>query len=141
MILLDTCVLSELARGEPDEAVAAWWATVPEPTVRLSILTLGEIRKGAELLDPGPRRDRIECWLQDLIRIFGDRVLPIDQAVALRWGTLSAATRRAGIPRPPVDGLLAATALHHGLVLATRNVADFEGTGVSLINPWKFRPR
>ncbi len=136
MILLDTCVLSELARPHPDAAVLAWWDTVPEDKLWLSALTLGEIKKGVHLLDAGPRRERIGAWLDELRATFSDRILPVDEEVALRWGTISAATRRAGRVRPPIDALLAATALAHNLTLATRNVSDFEGMGVMLVNPW-----
>ena len=136
MILLDTCVVSELARPVPDPAVLAWLEGVSDDSLRLSVLTLGEIKKGMDLLDPGPRRSRIHDWLGELRATFGDRILPVDDEVALRWGTLSAAGRRAGRARPPIDTLLAATALCHQLKLATRNVADFEGTGVILVNPW-----
>lgn len=137
MILLDTCVISELAKATPDPAVEAWLASVPDASLRLSVLTLGEIRKGAELLEGGARRKRIETWLEGLVATFGERILPIDQEVALRWGTISAASRRAGKVRPPVDCLLAATAVCHRLTLATRNVADFEGTGADVVNPWE----
>ena len=106
----------------------------------LSVLTVGEIKKGADLLDAGTRKDRVDAWLSDLRATFGDRVLPVDEAVALQWGAISAAGRRAGVrirpERRPVDALLAATALCHELKLATRNVADFEGTGVVVVNPW-----
>lgn len=137
MILLDTCVVSELAKAKPDPSVATWLDSVPEHELMLSALTVGEIRKGIELLEPGPRKARFEVWLEGLIEIFGDRILPIDVDVAVRWGEISAAGRRAGRVRPPIDCLLAATAVHHGLTLATRNVSDFEDTGVRVLNPWK----
>ncbi len=136
MILLDTCVISELAKPAPDRIVLGWVESVSDDALRLSVLTLGEIKKGADLLDPGPRKARIDAWLEELRTSFGDRVLPIDEAVALQWGVITAAGRRAGRVRPPIDSLLAATAICHGLKLATRNVADFEGTGVALVNPW-----
>ncbi len=136
MILLDTCVVSELARPAPDARVLAWFEGVHEQDLRLSVLTLGEIRKGADLLDPGPRRDRILLWLDRLATTFADRILPVDDGTALVWGAVSAQARRAGRVRPPVDALLAATAIRHGLALATRNVGDFEGMGAVLVNPW-----
>jgi toxin FitB len=134
VILLDTCVISEFARPAPDPAVVAWMATVPDAALRISALTVGEIHKGAELLEPGPRRDRVEAWLSSLHATYADRILPVDTRVAAAWGRL----RRTG--RPPIDSLLAATALCHGLHLATRNVRDFDGTGVLLINPWEHPP-
>ncbi len=140
MILLDTCVISELAKPAPDPAVLAWFEGVRDDALWLSVLTVGEIKKGADLLDAGTRKDRVDAWLSDLRATFGDRVLPVDEAVALQWGAISAAGRRAGVrirpERRPVDALLAATALCHELKLATRNVADFEGTGVVVVNPW-----
>ncbi len=136
MILLDTCVISELAKPTPDRTVLAWMESVSDDALRLSVLTLGEIKKGADLLHPGPRKARIDAWLGELRATFGDRVLPVDEAVALHWGAISAAGRRAGRVRPPIDSLLAATAIFHQLKLATRNVADFEGTGVDVVNPW-----
>lgn len=136
MILLDTNVISELTRPSPDPGVVAWIASVPDEGLRLSVLTLGEIRKGVDLLEAGPRRDRVEQWLHGLSRTFAERILPIDQRVVLCWGSISARARREGHLRPPVDSLLAATAVVHGLTLATRNVGDFAGTGAVLVNPW-----
>jgi predicted nucleic acid-binding protein len=136
VILLDTCVISELAKPTPDRTVLAWMESVSDDAFRLSVLTLGEIKKGADLLDPGPRRARVDAWLAELRATFGDRILPVDEAVALHWGAISAAGRRSGRVRPPIDSLLAATAICHQLKLATRNVADFEGTGAMVVNPW-----
>lgn len=137
MILLDTCVVSELARPAPDTRILAWFDSVNDDALRLSVLTLGEIEKGADLLEEGPRKVRVEAWLDELRATFADRILPVDEAVALRWGAISAASRRAGRARPPIDSLLAATAVCHQLKLATRNVADFEGTGAVIVNPWE----
>lgn len=136
MILLDTCVISELARPTPDPGVLAWLDSVNDDALRLSVVTLGEIKKGADLLEDGPRKVRVEAWLDELRATFTDRILPVDEAVALRWGAISAASRRAGRAKPPIDSLLAATAVCHQLKLATRNVADFEGTGAVIVNPW-----
>jgi predicted nucleic acid-binding protein len=138
VILLDTCVVSEVAKSAPDPAVAAWFEAVPEHELRLSVLTLGEIKKGASLLEPGPRRDRVEAWLDGLVRTFADRLLPVEQEVAFQWGVICAEGQRSGRRRPPIDALLAATAVRHQLVLATRNTSDFEGTGATLVNPWNF---
>lgn len=136
MILLDTCVISELAKPSPDLAVGKWLERTPDEDLRISVLTLGEIRKGVELLERGARRDRYGQWLDGLMLTFADRVVPVDGAVALRWGVITAEARRAGRVRPAVDSLLAATAVCHGMTLATRNVADFEGTGALLLDPW-----
>lgn len=136
MILIDTCVISEVAKAAPDAAVSAWFSSVPDADLRLSVLTLGEIQKGVDLLPRSARKERIEGWLSELRGTFADRILPIDQEVALQWGSVSARLRRLGAPSPPIDTLLAATALRHGLTLATRNVADFKATGIKLVNPW-----
>ena len=137
MMLLDTCVVSELARPAPDPRILAWLDSVNDDALRLSVLTLGEIKKGADLLEEGPRKVRVEAWLDELRATFADRIVPVDEAVALRWGAISAGSRRAGRVRPPIDSLLAATAVCHQLKLATRNVADFEGTGAVIVNPWE----
>ncbi len=137
MMLLDTCVVSELARPAPDPRILAWLDSLDDDALRLSVLTLGEIKKGADLLEDGPRKVRVEAWLDELRATFADRILPVDEAVALRWGAIRAASRRAGRVRPPIDSLLAATAVCHQLKLATRNVADFEGTGAVIVNPWE----
>lgn len=136
-MLLDTCVVSELARPEPDPRVLAWLDSVNDAALRVSVLTLGEIKKGADLLEEGPRKVRVEAWLDELRATFADRILPVDEAVARRWGAISAASRRAGRVRPAIDCLLAATAVCHELKLATRNVADFDGTGAVIVNPWE----
>lgn len=137
MILLDTCVVSELVRPAPDPRVLAWFETAPEDGLYLSVLTLGELQRGADLIEEAGRRARVQAWIDGLARAFADRLLPVDDAVAVRWGRLTAEARRAGRTRPAVDSLLVATALRHDLTLATRNLADFAGTGVRLVNPWE----
>ncbi len=132
--LVDTNVLSELRRPRPNAAVVAWFADRPVATLYLSVLTLGEIRKGVDAVAGATRRQRLVDWLQlELPAFFAGRLLPIDAAVADRWGRLQAA---AGRPLPAVDSLLAATALTHDLVLVTRNVRDFAGLPVQVFNPW-----
>ena len=102
MILLDACVISELAKPAPDPAVLAWIEALSDDGIRLSVLTLGEIKKGADLLEAGPRTARVDAWLDELRTTFADRILPGDEAVALRWGAISASGRRAGRVRPPI---------------------------------------
>ncbi len=132
--MIDTNVLSELRRKSPDAGVLAWFTQRPPATLYLSVLTLGEIRKGIETVSDEVRRQALSDWLEtDLTTFFTGRVLPVDQAVADRWGRLVAA---AGRPLPAIDSLLAATALEHDLVLVTRNVKDFAGLPVQIFNPW-----
>jgi len=135
--LLDTNVISELVRPKPDKNVLRWVEETDESILFLSVLTLGEISNGVQRLRAGRRRGRLESWLQvDLPTRFQDRILPIDAAVADRWGRISALARAKGKPVPVIDGLLAATALHHNLTLVTRNGSDVSGTGVPTLNPW-----
>ncbi len=134
--LLDTNVISELVRPRPEPRVKAWVAATDENLLYLSVLTLGEIRRGIASLKDASRRVALEAWLDsDLALRFAGRILPIDQGVADRWGRLAAqAGSRA--PLPVIDGLLAATALHHNLTFVTRDTKDVKATGVPLFNPW-----
>lgn len=132
--LLDTNVLSELRRKSPDPGVVSWFSQRPPATLHLSVLTLGEIRKGIEGVGDEVRKQTLIDWLEtDLPTFFTGRILDVDGAVADRWGRLVAA---AGRPLPTIDSLLAATALEHDLVLVTRNTKDFAGLPVEVFNPW-----
>lgn len=133
--LVDTNVVSELRRKQPDANVVAWFEHCAPQSLFLSVLTLGEIRKGIERLDDPKRRQILVDWLHvELPTFFLGRVLNVDGQVADRWGRLQA---KAGRPLPAIDGLLAATALQHDLTLVTRNVKDFNGLNLSIINPWE----
>lgn len=133
--LLDTNVLSELRRKQPDASVSVWIAQRPASTLYLSVLTLGELRKGIEGMSDPDRRLALSDWMQtDLAAFFLGRILSVDASVADRWGQLVAI---AGRPLPAIDSLLAATALVHGLTMVTRNTKDFEGLGVEVVNPWR----
>lgn len=133
--LIDTNIISEVRKGERcDPAVASWWSGIAEDDLWLSPLALGEIRKGVELArhrDP-QRAEAPDSWLADIMSSFGNRVLPVDTAVAEQWGRMNAIR-----PLPVVDALLAATAKANGLTLVTRNVADVTGLDVSLLNPFE----
>jgi toxin FitB len=132
--LLDTNVLSELRRKSPDATVVEWFARRPPSTLYLSVLTLGELRKGIEGVADTKRRLALNDWLEsDLPAFFVGRILPIDAQVAERWGRLVAA---AGRPLPAIDSLLCATAAQHGLSIVTRNGKDFADMGLDIINPW-----
>jgi predicted nucleic acid-binding protein len=132
--LLDTNILSETVRRNPNKSVIAWLDQLPGEALYVSVLTLGEIRKGIETLAGGKRREKLRLWLEhELPEWFAGRVLPVDLAVADRWGRLLA---EIGRPVPTTDSLLAATALRHELRLVTRNSADFEYPGLEVINPF-----
>ena len=133
--LLDTNIVSETVRRNPNKAVIAWLDQLPGEALYVSVLTLGEIRKGIEALADRKRREKLRLWLEhDLPAWFEGRVLSIDLAVADRWGRLLA---EVGRPVPAIDSLLAATALHHELRLVTRNSGDFEYPGLEVINPFR----
>jgi predicted nucleic acid-binding protein len=135
--LLDTNVIAELIRSNPDPKVTKWIDATNEELLFLSVLTLGEIRKGVVLLPRNARRSALEAWLRsDLPLRFSGRILDIDQDVADRWGQLSGIASARGAKVAVIDGLLAATASHHDLVLVTRNTKEVAQTGVSLFNPW-----
>ncbi|MEZ5607696.1 MAG: type II toxin-antitoxin system VapC family toxin [Burkholderiaceae bacterium] len=133
--LIDTNVLSELRKRKPDANVVAWVQERPRQSLHLSVLSLGEIRKGVEDVQDAAFRQALTDWLEnDLPTYFVGRLLDIDAPVADRWGRVQAS---AGRDLPVIDGLLAATALQHDLTLVTRNVKDFAGLGVPLIDPWQ----
>jgi predicted nucleic acid-binding protein len=139
--LLDTNVVSELMKPRPNRRVAQWVDASSEDLMHLSVITIGEVRKGIDLLDDAdPRRATLQGWLDRDVRVrFAGRLLAFDDAVAERWGQLEALAKKRRLTLPTVDALLAATALHHGLTFATRNTADIAPTGVPLFNPWRDR--
>lgn len=131
MYLLDTCVWSDARRRVP--SVLAWLGTEDPAMLFLSVITLGEMTKGVVIR---ARRDPVAAtslgnWVDSVHAQNVDRVLPVDAAVAIAWGRMMAVRTL-----PVADGLIAATARVHGLVLVTRNVADFAGTGIDIVNPW-----
>jgi predicted nucleic acid-binding protein len=136
--LLDTNCISELIRLRPDRHVMDWMDATNEASLYLSVLTLGEIRKGLARLAQGRLRTKFETWLEvDLKARFHGRILPVDAGVADRWGLLTAEAKRKGKPLPVIDGLLAATAMHHNLTVVSRNVSDFASARVAVVNPWE----
>src|ERR1035438_1111680 len=136
--LLDTNCVSELVRVKPEPRVTEWMEATDEALLYLSVVTLGEIRKGLASLAQAKRRTHLETWLEvDLQARFAGRILPIDAPVADRWGLLAAQAKRRGMPLPIIDGLLAATALHYNLTVVTRNSSDFRNAQVQVLNPWE----
>jgi toxin FitB len=136
--LLDTNVISELSNRNPEPRVLDWMEAADESLLHLSVLTLGEIRKGAALLLQDKRRTQLETWLEvDLQARFAGRIVPIDSAIADRWGLIAAEAKRKGTTLPVIDGLLAATALDRNLTIVSRNVKDFVTTQVPVLDPWE----
>jgi hypothetical protein len=137
--LLDTCVLSECARRNPDARLVAWLETTAEgDDFYVSAITIGEIAEGIESLPDGdPRKLRLDAWFRtEILGTYGDRIVDFDREAALAWGRIKGATSRAGLVRPDLDAQIAATALAHGMTVATRNVSDMAHTGVPVVNPF-----
>lgn len=134
--LLDTCVLSELRRPRGSAAVRAAVVAVDDGDLFVSVLSIGELAKGVALVKDQAHRRKLASWLRKLESEYADRLLPVDLETTRLWGELTAAAQKAGRTVPAVDGLIAATALRHGLHVMTRNTADFAAAGVMLINPW-----
>jgi predicted nucleic acid-binding protein len=135
-VLLDTCVLSELYKPEPLVTVYEAVNNVPDEHLFISVITLGEIGKGIALLPDGQRKQALLKWFTNIEYEYSERLLPINAETAAIWGKITAKAQQEGYVIHASDGLIAATALQHGLHLMTRNVKDFEPTHVMLINPW-----
>jgi len=136
--LFDTCVLSEGIRPMPSQKVMKWLWEIPEESIFISVLTLGELYKGIQKITDEHRAKKMTFWLEaEIIVRLGNRILPVDDDIAIAWGALCAQTERKGVSRPVADSLLAATAQVHHLTVATRNVDDFLFTGISVFNPWE----
>ncbi|MBX3461450.1 MAG: type II toxin-antitoxin system VapC family toxin [Planctomycetes bacterium] len=137
-LLLDTNVIAESGRAKCDPKVAAWMQTVAPEDFYLSAITVGEVVHGLEIMkDNAARRRLTQWWYAQVLPAFEGRVLPVDEAVAERWGQLKAKARQQGFALADLDGLIAATALVHGLPVVTRNKKHFTRTGVMVINPWE----
>lgn len=136
--LLDTNLVSEIRKGRRANArVRRWAETIPPVACFLSVVSVVEIRIGIESVDDVGFRAELEAWLRNGVRIwFGDRILAVDEAVLLKWRYLAAEGQKAHYTYSQPDALIAATALVHGLGVATRNSDDFKRAGVALINPW-----
>ncbi|MBV8773975.1 MAG: type II toxin-antitoxin system VapC family toxin [Deltaproteobacteria bacterium] len=138
--LLDTNVVSEWVKPQPDRNVVSWLAEVDEDRVFISVISFAEIRRGIELMGSGRRRERLAIWLaEELPNRFEQRILSIGQRVADTWGIVMARSQKRGVALSSIDGLIAATAEKHNLTLVTRNTKDFEASGISLLDPWQRR--
>lgn len=135
--LIDTCCVSELVKPKPDANVVRWFSEHEEQEMYLSVLTLGELRKGIGKLPESARKEVLAHWLEhDVSERFAGRMLDVTALEAHVWGEVMAAATRNGRPIPDIDGLLAATAIANDLTLVTRNIKDMVATGVSLLDPW-----
>jgi tRNA(fMet)-specific endonuclease VapC len=136
--LLDTNVISELIAKHPNERVIQWLDRLDPTSVYLSVITIGELRKGIEKLSDSRRKDKLRAWLTDELLVrFRDRILVLDVDVMLTWGELVGRLERGGRPLAAIDSLIAALALSHSCSLVTRNESDFQGAGLTVVNPWK----
>lgn len=136
--LLDTCAISELTKPTPNPGVVKWFAEQDELALHLATPSVGELKRGVEKLDDGKRKSFLQNWLaESVIERFGTRMLPASTGICLLWGEMQARLDRQGKPMPSVDGLIAATALHHQLTVVTRNTRDMEASGVTLFDPWQ----
>ena len=136
--LLDTNVVSELVAKHPNENVLQWVQSVEEGCLYLSVITIGEIKKGIEKLPASPRKDELNAWLvNDMLDRFGHRLVVVDVEIMLGWGDLMARLERNGRVMPAMDSLVAALARAGDFTLVTRNTTDFEGVGIDLLNPWE----
>ncbi|QBS45696.1 VapC toxin family PIN domain ribonuclease [Nocardia sp. CS682] len=136
--LLDTNAVSEWIKPRPDPGLIEWLHDADEERMFLSVITIGEIRRGVDRMSNGRRKARLTTWLSDQVTDrFDARLLPIDLGVAQAWGRIRARAERAGHRVDAVDALIAATAEAHGLAVVTRNEKDFRGTGVQVLCPWR----
>lgn len=134
--LLDTCVISD-ARTSANAGLLSWLKDADADALYLSAITVGEIAWGIERLPSGKKRTTLERWLRDdILKTFTGRVLPVDLDVVETWGRVRAKAERHGNNTDSLDTLVAAIAIHHDLIIVTRNEKDFAGTGVALLNPW-----
>ena len=139
--LLDTNIISEWVKRQPDRNVISWLAEIDEDRVFLSIIAFAEIRHEIELMSVSRRRERLAQWLAEELPLrFEDRVIAIDPPVADVWGVVMARSRKAGLSLGAMDAFVAATAETHGLTLVTRNIRDFGHVGIPLLDPWQPRP-
>jgi toxin FitB len=139
MIVLDTNVVSEAMKPEPQAAVRAWLNAQIAATLYLSSVTLAELLFGIRALPAGKRKDMFEQTFDGLLQLFRDRVLPFDTDAARRYADLALIAKAAGRGFPTPDGYIAAIAASHGFVVASRDVAPFEAASIRVINPWNYR--
>ena len=137
MVVLDTNVISELVRPGGDPAIASWVARRPTSSLFLTAVTEAELRFGLAIMPEGKRQDGLAAGLERMLRTgFANRVLPFDRGAARAYAEIAAARRRMGRPISQADAQISGIASTRGMAVATRNVRDFEGTGIDVIDPW-----
>lgn len=134
--ILDTCTVSELNKASPNFGVQHWFDATPTARIFVSVITVGELQRGVELLPNSRRRDALVSWVATFRKTYADRLVGIDEQIALAWGRFSAMRKSAGRPLPTTDGLIAASAAVRDMMVVTRNDADFAGLDIGVLNPW-----
>ncbi|MDX9988197.1 type II toxin-antitoxin system VapC family toxin [Thiothrix unzii] len=138
--LLDTCVISEVIKREPNKNVISWLQAQNEDDLFLSILTFGEIQKGIQKDSDQSRKKKLKIWVEeDLKKRFENRIIPIDLKVVTNWGSIQGLAELAGRTMPTLDGLIAVSGLTYNCVVATRNTSDMEQSTAELFNPWEYK--
>lgn len=135
--LLDTCFISELIKKNPNKGVTDWLSDKDEDSLFISVITLGEIKKGISKLPSSKKKDELARWLIQLQKRFSDRILPIDSEISFKWGMLQGELEQAGKPIPSIDALIAATGLIYNLIIITRNGKDIKRSKVETEDPWE----
>lgn len=135
--LIDTCVISELRKPDPSPEFLGWFQSCKAEHLFISSLTLGELYYGISILPKGKKRDDLFIWFNEVRDAFGDNILTVNDDTGIMWGELRAKAKNIGKPMPVIDGLLAATAITNKLALVTRNIEDFQITGLQILNPWQ----
>lgn len=136
--LLNTCLISELTKKTPNENVVDWLNSINMEDIYISVLTLGKILKGVSKLTDSKKKDRINSWFQtSVIEKFKNNIVNINDDIAIKWGLIEAESETAGQKIPVIDGLIAASALVHDLIVVTRNITDIEKSGCKILNPWQ----
>ena len=134
--LLDTCVLSEIRHPQGKQSVKSAVQALVEEDLFVSVISIGEIVKGINLLNESKRKQELQFWVQGLEQFYSERIISLDLEITHIWGELTAKAQKEGITISVCDGLIASTAIRHGLHIMTRNISDFEPTGVLTVNPW-----
>ena len=134
--LIDTCVISELVKLNPNAEVVDWLKQTPSKSLFLCVITIGEIQKGLTKLPRSKRKEKLVAWLNTLLEAYNDRIFPINLKVAENWGVIQGNSEKIGKPMASLDSLIAAVAYTHSLTLVTRNERDFEPANLLIFNPW-----